>query len=176
MELCFKWEPIRETLRKSAYCLKWVPVRAQSKSVICFKWVHWTIAMRAQIISLLHFSSSQKNKKYQPVTSCDFMCQMIHLKSVVGFKSTTVKRTRHIIRNSNPSTTANKEIHCLKWGGGLQTHHIILRKNEVVNPTAVTKNYSSWGEYYRKHTKNKQFATIKYPLESRPWNNIVFCK
>ena len=60
--------------------------------------------------------------------------------------------TNHpISSNSHSSATANKAIHCLKWGegGGGGTKptgtSYNLDKNEAVHPTAVSGNYSSSG-------------------------------
>ena len=57
-------------------------------------------------------------------------------------------KTNHpISNNSHRFVTANKAIHSLKIGGGLQNQreHIILTKYKAVHPTAVSENNSSSG-------------------------------
>ena len=65
-----------------------------------------------------------------------------------NFLSCKNKTNHPISSNRHPSATANKAIHWLKWGGGvnknLWEHHIItLTKYEVVHPTLVSENNSS---------------------------------
>ena len=58
------------------------------------------------------------------------------------------KTNNPISSNSYPSAAANKAIHCLKWGGGLQNqreHHIIVTKYEAVHPTAVSESIPHQG-------------------------------
>ena len=58
------------------------------------------------------------------------------------------KTTDPISSKRHTSATANKAIHCLKWGRGLQNHwehHIILTKYDAVHPTVVSEKYSSSG-------------------------------